>query len=263
VDPIDVLVLDLGNTLTDLFRVNRGLLHGVYQGSHEAAIFEAQGGTIGPGGFNHLQSVLDSASAIQSRQDAVNLTLNRINGVDPIMGPRVQAMVKPLMDLGQKYLDTANLTRDTAALLRQTDPTRFQGVVVGQGGLGPEIGRTSQALVSNQLTAMAQQLEERGIEPRLIPQSQSAAQSALTLIRQLPLDGQEAGQKLAAALASIRLLVRQTAIRAAVIGRARLIAVLLSIEEALVAFGSRLTTPILIDMRVIHQSLGISSADEA
>lgn len=262
-DPIDALLLDLGNALIDLLRVNRGLLHGVYQGSHEAAIFEAQGGTIGPGGFNHLQSVLDSAAAIQSRQDAANLALDRINGVDPVLGPRVRALVKPLMDLGQQYLDTAAKTRDTANLLRQTDPTRFQGVVAGQGGLGPEIGRTSQALVSNQLTGMAQQLEERGIEPRLIPQSQGAAQSVLASIRQLPLDGREAGQKLAAAIAAIRLAVRQTAVRAAVIGRARLVAIMVGIEEALVAFGSRLTTPILIDMRVIHRSLGIPSTDGA
>ena len=262
-DPIDALLLDLGNALIDLLDINRGLPHGVYQGSHEGAIFEAQGGTIGPGGFNHLQSVLNSAVAIQRRQDAANLALNRINGVAPVLGPRVRALVKPLLDLGQQYLDTAAKTRDTANLLAQTDPTRFQGVVVGQGGLGPEIDRTSQALVSNQLTAMAQQLEDRGIEPRLIPQSQGAAQSVLASIRQLPLDGREAGQKLAGAIAAIRLLVRQTAVRAAIIGRARLVAVMIGIEEALVAFGSRLTTPILIDMRVIHQSLGISSTDGA
>src|SRR3954451_19676210 len=89
-NPIDTLLLDLGNALIDLLRVNRGLLSGVYQGSHEAAIFEAQGGTIGPGGFNPLQSVLDSAAAIQSRQDAANLALNRISGVDPVLGPRVR-----------------------------------------------------------------------------------------------------------------------------------------------------------------------------
>lgn len=256
-DQIDALLLDLGNALVELFKINRGVIHGVYQGSHEAAIFEAQGGAIGPGGFNHLQSVLNSAAAIQSHQDAANLALNRINGVDPALGPRVRALCQPILDLGQRYLDTATKTRDAVALLRQTDPTRFQGVVVGQGGLGPEIGRTSQALVSNQLTAMAQELEQRGIEPRLIPQSQNALQSVLTSIRQLPIDGREAAQKLAAVLASIRLLIRQTAVRAAVIGRARLVAVLVGIEGALVAFGSRLTTPILIDMRVIHQSLGI------
>jgi hypothetical protein len=262
-DPIDVLLAELGSTLIDLLRINRGAVHGIYQGSHEAAIFEAQGGTIGPGGFDHLNDVLNTANAIQRRQDAVNLALNRINGVDPVMGPRVRTLVDPLLKLGQQYLDTATQTSNMAATMRQAAPTRFQGVVVGQGGLGPEIGRTSQALVSNQLTAMARQLEERGIEPRLIPSTQSAAQSVMASIRQLPLDGREAGQKLAAAIASIRLLVHQTAVRAAVIGRARLVAVMLGIEEALVAFGSRLTTPILIDMRVIHESLGIASPDGA
>jgi hypothetical protein len=130
----------------------------------------------------------------------------------------------------QQYLDIAAKTRDTANLLRQTDLTRFQGVVAGPGGLGPEIGRTSQALVSNQLTAMAQQLEDRGIEPRLIPQSQSAAQCVVASIRQLPIDEREAGQKLAAAIAAIRLLVRQPAVRAAIIGRARLVAIMVGIE---------------------------------
>src|SRR3954447_18236075 len=111
-DPIDAMLLDLGNALIDLLRVNRGLLHGVYQGSHEAAIFEAQGGTIGPGGFNHLQSVVDSATAIQTRQDAANLALNRINGVDPVLGPRVRALCQPILDLGQRYLDTVAQTRN-------------------------------------------------------------------------------------------------------------------------------------------------------
>ncbi|KGN39708.1 hypothetical protein [Knoellia aerolata] len=260
-DPIDALLLDLGNALVELFRINRGAIHGIYQGSHEAALFEAQGGMIGPGGFNHLQSVIDSAAAIQTRQDAANLALNRINGVDPVLGPRVRALCQPVLDLGQRYLDAAAQTRNAAAVLQQTNATRLQGVVVGQGGLGPEIVRSEQALVSNQLTAMAQQLEARGIEPRLIPQAQSALQSTLNAIKQLPIDGREAAHKLGVVLASIRLLVRQTAVRAAIIGRARLLAVLLGIEQALVAFGSRLTTPILIDMRVIHQTLGISGPE--
>ncbi|MEU2062375.1 hypothetical protein [Streptomyces sp. NPDC013455] len=240
------LLLELAQSLLEVFRVSRGALHGIFQGSHEAALFEAQGGVIGPGGFNHLGSVLQTAQAIETRRDAAILALNRIQGVEPALGVRVRALVEPVLRLSGDYLRIARETGDAAAVLRQTDPTRFQGVVLGQGGLGPEIGRTQAALVTNQINAMAAQLTARGIEPRLIPSSQPALQSVLTSIRQLPLDGRDAVAKLAGVLSSMRLLFSQSLARASLIGRARLTAAILSIEGALVEIGSRLTTPIII-----------------
>ena len=50
-DPFETLLVDLGKSLLDLFLILRGNSHGIFQGTHEAALFEAQGGQIGPGGF--------------------------------------------------------------------------------------------------------------------------------------------------------------------------------------------------------------------
>ncbi|MER7779938.1 hypothetical protein ABTZ21_33830 [Streptomyces sp. NPDC096191] len=263
-DPTEELILELSQALLALFNSSRGVMHGVYQGSHEAALFEAQGGVIGPGGFNHLTNVMDTARNIQGNRDAVELTLNRLQGVGPAVGLRVRSLCDPVLKLADDYLRIAQQTNNAATVLRQTDPARLQGVVLGQGGLGPEIGRTQQALVTNQMNAMSAQLTARGIEPRLIPSAQSALQPVLTSIRQLPLNGREAAQKLTGALGAIMVLVRQTAARAGIIGRARLTAALLGIETALVEFGARLTTPIIIiDRRVLHQLMGVPDVDGA
>ena len=256
-DPFEQLLLDLAQALIDACGISRGVVHGIYQGSHEAALFEAQGGVIGPGGFDHLNSVVQTARAIQTSRDALDLALNRLQGVEPAVGVRVRALCDPLLRLMGDYLKTAADTNAAATALRQTDATRLQGVVLGQGGLGPEIGRTPQALVSNQLNAMSSQLTARGIEPRLIPAARTSLQSVLASIRQLPIDGKDAAAKLSAALASMRVLLSQTIARASLVGRARLIATLLGIQNALISFGSRLTTPIIIDLGTLHQIMGV------
>ena len=255
---IDDLLLELGQAVLQLFGATRGAMHGIYQGSQEAALFEAQGGQIGPGGFNHLGDVINTANAIQARQATAELALNRISGVDPAIGTRLRTLCEPVLQISREYVRTAAATNNAATVLRQTDPNRFSGVILGQGGLGPEIGRTTQALVTNQINAMSGQLVARGIEPRLIPSTQSALDPTLTAIRRLPLDGKEAAQKLAGAIGAIRLLLTQTLARASVIGRARLVATILGLERLLVDFGARLTTPIiLIDRRLLRQIMGV------
>ncbi len=161
----DELLIDLGRSLMELFLIMRGNSHGIFQGTHEAAIFEAQGGQIGPGGFSHLNDLRATAIAIQSRQDALNLALNRINGIDQAVGTRIKEVVQPLLRQSGQFLSAAKETERVAAELQRTDPTRFRGVLLGQGGLGPEIGRTANSLVSTQLNQQAQQLTQRGIEP--------------------------------------------------------------------------------------------------
>lgn len=259
-DPVEQVLLDLGTQLLGLFEVSR-TAHGIYQGSHEAALFEAQGGVIGPGQLDHLGSVVQSATALQRRYNAANLALNRLNGLDTALGLRVRATCEPVLRLAGDYIRTATETRDAANMLRQTNPTRFQGVVVGRGGLGLGIERTPQALVSNQLNAMSGQLTARGIEPRLVPAAQSSLEPTLARIRQLPINGRETAVKLSAALAAMRAMLTQTLARASLVGRARLTAALLGLESAIVGFGSRLTTPVLVDMNVIRQILGVPRID--
>jgi hypothetical protein len=239
------LLLDLGDAVLELFKIMRGDAHGIFQGTHEAAIFEAQGGQIGPGGFNHLESLRQATAAIQSRQDSLNLALNRINGLFPGIGVRLRTICQPLLNQSGLLLRTAAETERVALELKNSDPTRFQGVMLGQGGLGPEVGRTAQALVSNQLKSLEPQLIARGIEPRLIPSIRTGLQGVVGQIRQLPLSDPDARNKLLAILASMRALVSAAARQALLAGRALLAAALTAIEEALVTIGSRLTTPVI------------------
>jgi hypothetical protein len=260
---MDELFLQLGNALLDLMLIMRGNSHGIFQGSHEAALFEAQGGQIGPGGFNHLNDVKTTAQAIQTRQDALNLALNRINGVNPSIGSRLRDVCAPVLRQSGQYLSAARQTESAATALRTSDPTRFRGVVLGQGGLGPEIGRTAKALVSVQLNQQAPTLTARGIEPQIIPSTRQALQGVVTSIRQLPLQDRDAIAKLSSVIAAMRALLQIAARQAFLAGRALLSAALISIEQALVSIGSRLTTPLLvIDLKEIKRSMGILDPDD-
>ncbi len=245
-DQFDQLILDLARALVQLFNILRGDSHGIFQGTHEAALFEAQGGQIGSGGFDHLDDMRKTAAAIQARQDALNLALNRIQGIDAPIGSRLKSLCDPILRLSGQYVSTAANTERAAASLRVTDPTRFQGVILGNGGLGPEIGRTSQSLVTNQLNQMSTQLAARGIESRVIPSTRPALQSVMFSIRQLPTEVKDAIAKVSAALATMRAALTYAAQQALQAGRTALAAALASIEEALVGLGSRFTSFIII-----------------
>jgi hypothetical protein len=129
--PFESLLVDLGKSLPDLFLIMRGNSHGIFQGTHEAASFEARGGQIGPGGFNHLDSLRQTAAAIETRQDA----LNRLQGLDGALGSRLKQLCDPVLRQSGRYLRAAADTESAAVSLRSTDPTRFEGVIVGEGGL--------------------------------------------------------------------------------------------------------------------------------
>lgn len=75
----------------------RGKSHGIFLGTHEAAIFEAQGGQIGAGRFSHLSDLRNTAAAIQTRQDAVSLALSRLQGMEPMVGQRVREICQSVL----------------------------------------------------------------------------------------------------------------------------------------------------------------------
>jgi len=260
----DQILIDLGRSLIDLFLIMRGNSHGIFQGTHEAAIFEAQGGTIGPDGFSHIDDLRATAQAIQTRQDALNLALNRLNGIDAAVGSRVREVCQPLLKQSGELLSAASETERAVVELERTDPTRFEGLVLGQGGLGTGIGRTGQALISTQLNQQAQQLMARGIEPRLIPAARMGLQGVVAQIRNLPLDAKEAIRNLSLTLASMRAILAAFARQALLAGRVALGAALTAIGEALVEIGSRLTTPIffIINLDELKKAAGMPSDSE-
>src|SRR5215469_3675193 len=104
------LLLDLVQALIRLFLILNGDSHGIFQGTHEAALFEAQGGQIGPGGFDHLDSLRRTAAAIETRQDALNLALNRIQGINGSLGGRLKSLCDPILQLSRNYVSVARET---------------------------------------------------------------------------------------------------------------------------------------------------------
>jgi len=239
-------IVDLGRALLELFEILKGDSSGIFQGSHEAAIFEAQGGQVGEAGRQHLTSVLETARAIQIRVDALNLAIARVNGVDPALAVRVRDVCSPILQQSRQYLQAAAETERVVVSLRQTDPTRFEGVILGEGGLGPEIGRSGPALVSNQLNRLAAQLAARGIEPGLIPSARHSLQSVTSTIRQLPRDAEAAVANLRDKVALMTSFLGIAARQALAAGRVALSAALTAMEQALIQIGSRLNVPFII-----------------
>src|SRR5438105_3171200 len=113
-DPFDQTLLDLGQALIELIKIIRGNSHSIFQGTHEAAIFEAQGGQIGAGGFSHLNDLRQTAAAIQTRQDTLNLALNRLQGIAPSLGGRIRSICDPLLRQSGEYLRAAADTERAA-----------------------------------------------------------------------------------------------------------------------------------------------------
>lgn len=257
-NPIEKSLVELCNAMLQLLGILRnGTAHGIYQGTHQAAIFEAQGGQIGAEGFDHLGPVVRTLTSLQNARSALLGSLGQLQGIDAPLGVRMRTLCQPAITLTEEYIDIASQTKMAAESLRQTDPTRLQGVILGQGGMGAQVGRTVEALAENQINAMANQLQQRNIEPRLIPTARAALQQVMPSIRNLPLDGREAAGKLMTTVTAMRLLISKTAVRATAVGRARIIATFLSIETMLIEFGSRLSTPIIVPAKVLREILGI------
>jgi hypothetical protein len=245
-DSFDDAVLELSRALVQLFKVLSGDSHGIFQGTHEAALFEAQGGQIGPGGFDHLNSLRQTAAAIQARQTEVNQALNKLQMFNGPIATRLKTICEPIIKQSGEYLQTAKRTTDAAASLRSTDPTRFEGVILGEGGLGPEIGRSWQSLVTNQLNRMSVQLVGRGIEPRLIPAARASLQSVLVAIRNLPTETKDAAAKVSATLVSMRMALQITVRQAMTAARVELVAAASAIDAALIAMSSKFSSGLVI-----------------
>jgi hypothetical protein len=243
--PDEILTL-LAQALLNLLQILDGRSHGIFRGTCEAALAEAQGAQIGPGGFNHLQSLRNTLSVVTTRQDALENAINRIASIDPGLSLRVRQMLSPLLNQSSQVVETLEETEQMAVDLGRTNPTRLSGVIFGQGGMGPEIARDSRALITTQMQQTASQLMGRGIEPRLIPDIQSGGTQLLDKIRQLPTTLDDCIRNLIATITAIRLAVQQAAVQAGRVGLAVLGDALLAIGEALAALGSRLVNMLLI-----------------
>jgi hypothetical protein len=207
-----------------------------------------------------------------ARENELNSVLNQLSGQHPNLGPRVRQILAPLTDQSSSYRQAMTQTESMAGELSRTNATRLQGVNFGLGGAGPEVGRTSRALVSTQMQQRAAELEARGIsEPtRLIPSARQAGNTVMSNIRQLPISIREAAEKVSAIITAIRLAAQTAARQALVSGNLMLSQALNSVERALVnagqaivRAGGRLNTPIIvINMRELKRAAGIFDPDD-
>jgi hypothetical protein len=227
------------------------VLHGAYQGTHQAVVAEAQGGVLldsAGTAFNHLGSLQESSTALARRENEIQAGLTRIARIHAPFAQRVREIVQPLLDRSASTRSIMAETEAEAAELARTAPIRLQGVRLGTGGLGPEVVRNEAALVTSQLEAQAAQLQARGIQPTLLPDA-SSTQQFLQRTRELA-NQRDSITKLTPVLAAMRAAIGRSLAQASAAGRALLSTVLEPLDVALEFLASRLggmlTTPLLI-----------------
>jgi hypothetical protein len=242
------------------------VLHGAYQGTHQAVVAEAQGGVLldsAGNAFSHLGSLQESSRALAARENEIQAGLTRIARIHAPFAQRVREIVQPLLDRSASTRSIMAETEAEAAELARTAPIRLQGVRLGTGGLGPEVARNEAALVTSQLEAQAAQLQARGIQPTLLPDA-SSTQQFLQRTRELALNQRDSITKLTPMLAAMRAAIGRSLAQASAAGRALLSTVLEPLEVALEFLASRLggmlTTPILIPKELL-KSLRLQGDD--
>jgi hypothetical protein len=254
---------NLMRSIVDLLVIMSGDAHGILQGTHEAVVVEAQGAQIGPGGFSHITNMQDTLRVLIARETAVQSALGDLSRFSPAAATRIRAILNPMLTQSTAYRQAMQQTEQMAIELQRTDGTRLQGVVFGQGGSGPEIGRTVKALCSTQMNDRSREFAARGIEPRIIPAARASGQQVIATIRTLPMAIRDAADKVVAVIGAMRLALTQAARAALVSGRVVLSAALNTVEAALVRAGSRLSTPIIvINIRELKRAAGIFDPDD-
>jgi hypothetical protein len=239
------LVAKLEGAVEELHAVISGSNHGVLQGTHEAVLAEAQGAqlvrNVAQQGatFNHFQDLENTAGVIIDREQRVLSLLGRVGNEDRGLMVRTRTSLQPLLELTRRYLQTMEGTRNLAADLVRTQPTRLAGVQFGSGGLGTEVVRGRQALISTQMQQMATQLRARGIQPTLVPNATATARVVIANIRQLPITLRDAASQASAALTAARLALTQAARTAASSAASSFFRSLAAAMEAIVAGGSQ------------------------
>lgn len=237
-----------------LCTVLSGSAHGILRGSHEAALAEAQGAQIvrnvaqQGATFQHILDLENSGAAIQDRLQVVQSLLGKMGEIDRGVMLRSQEGLQPLIESAESNVELIEDTQEVAADLARNFGDRLAGVAFGQGGLGTQVGRSFAALISTQINQMAVTLRARGIEPSLIPNEFTRGRMLMQQIQQLPVTIEDAFQRMAGALAAVRALFTQSAIRAAVntASSSFLRALSGALEGLFTMSGSLVTLPIFI-----------------
>jgi hypothetical protein len=257
--------------IANVIRLARNLveIHGIFRGTHEAVLAEAQGGQlIDAAGrtVNHLASLQNSRQALANREADIQTGLTQMERISRTLSSAVRDVVKPLLELSRSNRALMDETEAEAANLARTAPSRLEGVPLGTGGLGPEVARDANALVSSQLTAQANQLLARGIDPTLISNATAAEQAYLDRIRDSAVNNQDSIVRLTPVLAAMRLAaqnaLRQASFAFQMLLRTVLDGLLTALDALASGLGSSLNNIIIIPTKML-KSLGQAGNDEA
>jgi hypothetical protein len=219
------------------------------QGTMQAALIEAQGAVWAKNGtMDHATKLSQFLVNLTRLENASKVVVETIRLQSPAAGARLKDIMQDTVFKQTNNIKAAiNQTLQTANTLRQTDPNRLRGVTFFEGGAGTNVARTVSSLPSEQLKTMAVQNQlAPGVQPTVLPNSVPAGQQTMSLIRQMPITAEDIKNNIKTItggfIAAIRLWVSQFLSTMSAALRLAMIAA----EEALINFGSRLTTPIII-----------------
>jgi hypothetical protein len=199
------LVVQLEQAVNELRGALAGNAHGIFRGSHEAALAEAQGLKIykSPAkdetAFSHLDDLANTEATIASKEARVNSLLGKIGEDAPGVMTRLKEKLQPLLEQSKNYRETIGRTRDMAARLKGTSPSRLESAWANKGGLKVDAGRSNTSLVSTQMEQQSAALRAQGIDPVLVPNPTAAEANQLAAIRQLPVNEEAAATRIASA----------------------------------------------------------------
>ena len=257
--------------IANVVRLARNLVEisGVFRGTHEAVLAEAQGAQlIDAAGrtVNHLESLQNTRQALANREADIQQGLTEMERISRTLSSAVRDVVKPLLELSRSNRALMNETEAEAANLARLAPTRLEGVPLGTGGLGTEVARDANALVSSQLTAQANQLLARGVDPTLISNATAAEQAYLERIRDTAINNQDTVARLTPVLAAMRLAaqnaLRQASVALQMLLRTVLDGLIAALDALATRLGSSLNNIIIIPTKML-KSLGQAGNDEA
>jgi hypothetical protein len=232
-------------------------MHGVYAGTHQAVLAEAQGAELLDSAgqvYNHRTSLIEAGRALANREKEIEQGLTSLARFSGTLADKTRTVLRPLLQVSAESRSLIAETEAKAMELARSDPGGLRGVPLTSGGMGPGVARDQAALISNQLNAQAAALRARGAQSSLLP-NPGAAQAYLYRLRQLAVNQSDSARKMGAILAAMRLALRQALAEAGAAGRALLSTVfeqlLAALELLATRLGGMLVTPLVIPTSVL------------
>jgi len=213
--------------------------HAFTRGTAEAVIAEAQGARFLEAGtgreFNHLESLRQGTQAIINRREEILRAIQQLRGINPDAAQVATRSLTPLLDRTRDSIQLSNGVQEMVQEIRTLSSTGATNLTTRLQGMPLQNGRDVANLASSQTSRMGRELVPSALRETFRTTIDGIRQLPVTL-SQLRERGREIMGSVAAAYSALR--NSPAMIRAG--------AALGSAIEFLGAFGSRLTTPLII-----------------